>query len=198
MIFSFKSSQGRHQQAPLLEAREKFLLHMLTQGTSIRRMRSIATMLLHIIRVMNLTCTRLVTITEVHEGAIKWSADIEFRTKNGHAKTVKNFTYLAMKWLRFSAMLAQKADRVGPDDSYVEEFINFIKIERGMSSSTIPAHRVRLRAFFRWKTERNQTLAELTLSDLDAYVSSKFQAGHKPTYVRSIYTSLRLFFSSQK
>jgi integrase/recombinase XerD len=151
-------------------------------------------MLLHIIRIMNLDHVRLVETIEVQEGAIKWAADIDFRTKNGHAKTLKTFTYLATKWLKFSNMLFKKSTRLEPDDSYAEQFVNFIKLEKGMSSLTIRAHRLRLRAFLRWNTECKRTVAELTLSDVDGYIASKFQAGHKPNYVRSICTSLRLFF----
>jgi site-specific recombinase XerD len=194
VIFSFKSSQERHRQAPLAEAREKFLAHMLAQGTSIRRMRSIAAMLLHIIRIMKLDQVRVVEIIEVHEGAIKWAADTDFRTKNGHAKTLKAFTYLAIKWLRFSKMLFKECLRVEPDDSYAEQFVSFIKLEKGMSTLTIRAHRLRLKAFLRWNTECKRTVAEVKLSDLDAYIESKFQSGYKPTYIRSICTSLRLFF----
>lgn len=193
-IFAWKSTQARHQQAPLLELREAFLQHMLAQGTTIPRMRSIAAMLLHIVRVMDLNCFRLVAVRDVHEAAAKWCADIMVETRNGDAKTVKNFTYLAMKWLRHSDMLIRIAIRVEPDDSYTDAFIDFVKIERGMSPSTFDAHRFRLRAFLRWNRECNRTLAELTLSDVDGYITSKFQAGYKPTYVRSICTSLRLFF----
>jgi integrase/recombinase XerD len=193
-IFAWKKTQVRHQQAPLLEPREKYLLHMLSQGTSIQRMRSVAAMLLHVIRILNLNCFRRVAIAEVHEGAAKWCADIKFETRNGDAKTVKHFTYIATKWLRYNDMLLHEPMRVEPDDSYTDEFIRFVKIDRGMSSSTFEPHRFRLKAFLRWNRGFNRTVAELTLSDVDGYVTAKFQAGHKPTYVRSICTTLRLFF----
>lgn len=151
-------------------------------------------MLLHVIRIMNLDSIRLVEAIEVEEAAAKWSADAEFRTKNGHAKTPKNFTHLAKKWLKFSNMLVMESIRVEPDDSYAEQFVSFITLEKGMSLLTVRAHRLRVRAFLRWNTGYQRTLEALKVNDVDAYISAKYQAGHKPTYIRSICTSLRLFF----
>jgi integrase/recombinase XerD len=56
------------------------------------------------------------------------------------------------------------------------------------------AHRHRVRAFLRWNTECNRSLAEVTLCNVDAYVISKVKVEHKPSYVRGICQSLRLFF----
>jgi integrase/recombinase XerD len=194
LIFSFKSSLIRHREAPLLESRERFLSHMLAQGTSVRRLRSIGTMLLHIIRLMDLKEARPVELSEVKEGAVRWAHDIEFRTKNGHAKTGKHFTYLAIKWLRFSDMYVRQVIRVEPDDSYSEQFVHFIQTVRGMGTLTVRAHRLRVRAFLKWNTECQRSLADLTLSDVDGYILLKLESGHKPTYVRSICHSLVLFF----
>lgn len=155
-------------------------------------------MLLHVIRIMDLNEVRFVETTEVDQAAIKWSADVEFRTKNGHAKTPKHFTYVATKWLRFCKMLVKKLIRIEPDDSYSEQFVKFITMERGMSALAIRSHRLRVRAFLRWNTECRRSFSDLTLRDVDFYISSKFDAGYKPTYVRSICTSLRLFFELAK
>jgi len=194
LIFSFKSSLIRHRQAALLESRERFLSHLQAQGTSVRRLRSIGTMLLHIIRLMELKGSRSVELAEVEEAAVKWALDVEFRTKNGHAKTTKHFTYVAIKWLRFSEMLISTTTRVEPDDTYVEQFVQFIQTVRGMGALTVRAHRLRVRPFLKWNSECQRSLADLTLSDVDGYILSKLDIGHKPTYVRSICHSLVLFF----
>lgn len=132
-------------------------------------------------------------LTEVREAAIKWSSDIEFSNRNGQAKTVKNFTYVAIKWLCFNGMFTTPTIRVEPDDSYAEEFVHFIQIVRGLSQLTVRAHRLRIRAFLRWNTGCSRSLTELTLGDVDAYVMSKLRVGHKPTYIASVCGSLRLF-----
>lgn len=194
LIFSFKSSLIRHRGAALLDSRERFLGHLQAQGTSVRRLRSIGTMLLHIIRLMGLKEHRSVELAEVEAAAVKWALDVEFRTKNGHAKTAKHFTYVAIKWLRFSEMLVKPITRVEPEDTYIEQFVHFIASVRGMGVLTVRAHRLRVRSFLKWNAECERSIAELTLGDVDGYILSKLESGHKPTYVRSICHSLVLFF----
>ena len=143
---------------------------------------------------MDLKEARSVDLSEIEEGAVKWALDVNFRTKNGHAKTEKHFTFVAIKWLRFSEMLLRTVNRVEPDDTYVEQFIHFIHDVRGMGELTVRAHRLRIRPFLRWNTESKRSLADLTLNDVDGYILSKLEIGHKPTYVRSICHSLVLFF----
>jgi len=193
-IFSFETSRERHRQAPMLAAREEFLSHMLEQGTSVKRTRSVAAMILHIIRIMELKDHQPVARLSVDKAALKWSLDTDLWNKNGQANTIKQFTYVAMKWLRFNDMLATNITRVEPDDSYAEQFVNFIRIVKGMSLATIYAHRFRVKAFLKWNAERKILFEELTLSDIDTYVISKVKARHKPTYIRGMCYSLRLFF----
>jgi hypothetical protein len=59
-------------------------------------MRSITTMLLYLIRLMNLKDRHLVEPPEAHEAALKWSFDIGSSNKNGRAKTVKNLPILQL------------------------------------------------------------------------------------------------------
>jgi hypothetical protein len=91
----------------MLIARERFLAHLLAQGTSVRRVRSIAAMLLNITEVMDLKEVRPVELPEVEDAAARWSLKPEGRNRNGQVQTVKTFTYLAKKWFRFSAMLVE-------------------------------------------------------------------------------------------
>jgi len=57
-LFSFPSVLRRHLDAPLLEERNQYLTFLLNQGVSTQRLRTVATMLLHIMRLMELDCMR--------------------------------------------------------------------------------------------------------------------------------------------
>jgi integrase/recombinase XerD len=59
-IFVFESTRLRQRAAPLLKEREQYLSYMLDQGVSKQRVRTIASMLLHIIRLMELNSPRTV------------------------------------------------------------------------------------------------------------------------------------------
>jgi|ERR1035437_2740470 integrase/recombinase XerD len=56
---------ARHRTAPLLRERQQFLAHLVRQGTSHLRGRSIAAYLIHIIRLMKLTSLRNAELDEV-------------------------------------------------------------------------------------------------------------------------------------
>ena len=65
----------RHRTAPLLGEREQFLSHLLRQGTSHRRVRSIAAYLIHIVRLMELTSLRSVEVEEIRKAGECWASN---------------------------------------------------------------------------------------------------------------------------
>jgi integrase/recombinase XerD len=157
-------------------------------------MRTVAAMLLHVVRSMNLTELRLVELSEIQAAAMQWFLDVKFQNRNGQPKSIKNFTYLSIKWLRFHNMFSTRNIRVEPDDSYSELFVQHIQVVRGMSYATVRAHRLRVRAFLKWNTAHNRSLAEVTLGHIDAYIMSKLEAGYLPRSIASVCTGLRAFF----
>ena len=62
----------RHQEAPLLEERERFLLHLHQQGTSRPALRTLARELMHVVRLLELKSLRDVALGDVHRAAKRW------------------------------------------------------------------------------------------------------------------------------
>jgi integrase/recombinase XerD len=56
-ILKEQPALARHRAAPLLREREQFLSHLLRQGTSHLRVRSIAAYLIHVVLLLELTRT---------------------------------------------------------------------------------------------------------------------------------------------
>jgi integrase/recombinase XerD len=193
-IFALKSTRSRQQAAPLLSEREQFLSHMLNQGTSIGRLRSVASMLIHVVRIVQLENLRDVKVEEIDEAALRWVAEVESMNRNGKRKSASLFTYVAIKWLRFHNKLIVPNLRIEPDDTYVELFVQFMGVVRGMASATIRAHRLRVRAFLKWNTSHHRSLTEISSNEVDAYIASKLNAGYRPRSVASLCSALRLFF----
>jgi hypothetical protein len=71
-IFVWPSARARHREAPLLEEREQFLSHLLQHWSSHERVRSIATSLLHVIRLMKITNLRSVDPAEIEIAGERW------------------------------------------------------------------------------------------------------------------------------
>ena len=70
-LSSLPSVRLRHTSAPLLKEREKFLKHLSVRGLCRISIRMTAAYLLHIIRIMEFTELRSVTINEIEEAGNK-------------------------------------------------------------------------------------------------------------------------------
>src|ERR1700733_13012985 len=76
-LFTWPSVRSKQLAAPLLSEREQYLSHLLSQGISVQRVRSIAMLLLHIIRLIELDHPRMVQTEEIEKASIRWTTDIE-------------------------------------------------------------------------------------------------------------------------
>jgi integrase/recombinase XerD len=72
-ILEQSGARRRHHVAPLLKEREQLLSHLLHQGTSQHRVRSVAAYLIHIVRLMELTTLRRVDLKEIKEAGECWA-----------------------------------------------------------------------------------------------------------------------------
>src|SRR5580704_16136431 len=77
-IFKYTMLRKRQLEAPLLRERELFLLHMLEQGTSRRAVRALATMLLHIVRLLDFNALRAIDLLEIEQASLRWMSDPGF------------------------------------------------------------------------------------------------------------------------
>ena len=68
---------ARHRLAPLVKEREEFPSLLLGQGTSRRRLRSIAAYLIHAVRLLRLTNLRDVKVEEIKKAAESWAMGID-------------------------------------------------------------------------------------------------------------------------
>jgi hypothetical protein len=94
-IFVFKSTRSRQREAPLFREREQYLSYMLDQGVSKQRLRTIASMLLHVIRLMELTGPRVVDSAEIQEASQRWLKDTAHKMRRPGESSVESFTYAA-------------------------------------------------------------------------------------------------------
>ena len=52
-LFTWRSVRSKELEAPLLKEREQYLLHLLSQEVNAARVKTIASMMLHIVRLLN-------------------------------------------------------------------------------------------------------------------------------------------------
>lgn len=194
-IFVFESTRSRQREAPLLKEREQYLSYMLDQGVSKQRVRTIASMLLHVIRLMDLNCLRVVDRAEIQEGSQRWLMDTgSHKTRRPGECSVSSFTYTATNWLQFHNLINTPAAPAGPTGVIVEEFLHFLKVTRGMSPQTTRTYGSRIFHFLSWAMVRHERLSMISLHDVDDYLESKRGVGCLPRTIASFCAALRMFF----
>jgi integrase/recombinase XerD len=194
-IYKFESSRVRQRQAPLFEEREQYLSHILEQGTSKTHARLVGSMLLHIIRVMQLDSMRRVDVEEVREAANRWLTDPwPVKLRNGSQKSTSTFTYLALKWLTFHDQLNIAVEPKGPYDLILDQFVHFLTFTRGLASQTIDGYTSRVSLFLRWVSVRHENFSEVGINDVDDFFEARRNLGASPRTIVSFCNALRLFF----
>jgi integrase/recombinase XerD len=122
-IFEHNVLRKRHREAPLLQEREQYLLHMLERGTSGRAVRSLATMLLHIVRLLDIKALRMIDLAEIEQASSRWKTDPGFyRGRRPGSTSCHSFAYMAVGFFKFHNVMDQHALPVGPNDVIVRRF----------------------------------------------------------------------------
>jgi integrase/recombinase XerD len=186
---------SRHRKAPLLTEREQFLSHLLGQGTSRRRVRSVAAYLIHIVRIMELTSLRGVEFEEIKKAAECWANYRgPHRRKQAGKASAYCFSYVAKKWLRFHGRLIVARAAPNPFSELISEFEEHMRTIRGLSPDTIRSYGSGARVFLRWLAGRHKTLSSVSLHDVDDFLARKAADGWRPTTLATQGQALRAFF----
>lgn len=187
---------ARHRLAPLVKEREQFLSILLGQGTSRRRVRSIAAYLIHAVRLLNLTNLRDVKVEEIKNAAESWANyQGPLRRKKAGRSAAACFTRETTKWLRFHGRLTAAPSPARPFKEIISDFREALGSTHGLSLDTIRTYSSRAETFLKWMGTRNKYLACVSLNDVDDFLAEKAAAGWRPITLASQCQSLRSFFA---
>jgi hypothetical protein len=192
-MFKFESTRCRYRAAPLLKEREAFLAHLYGQHTSLRRLRSISALLVHIVRILKMEVVRVITPLEIREAAYQWTIDAH-SIKGKRNKNLQAFHALATRWLRFADLIARPASAETFSDSLLSDFLQYITVERGLSPETIQSYYKRTLCFLIWIREKGVKPIPGSLKTVNDYLITCMNSGYRPTTIASITCALRAFF----
>jgi integrase/recombinase XerD len=193
-LFTWPSVRLKQLNAPLLKERERYLSHLLSQGISAQRVRTIATMLLHIIRLVNLDHPRIVDMGEIKQASVRWAGDAESHiTRKAGPSSEGHFVFVALKWLRFVNFVKISVIPVEPADTIVEDFVDFMK-QTGLYPPTIRTYRSRVLHFLHWALARREQLSKVSLTDVDDFIEIKRGEGCLPRTIGSLCSAFKFFF----
>jgi integrase/recombinase XerD len=194
-IFEHNMLRKRQLEAPLLRERELFLTHMLEQGTSKRAVRSLATMLLHIVRLLDCSALRKIDLPEIDRASLLWTSDPGFYRGREPGETSRSsFTYLAVRFFKFHKVMDQPALPIVPNDVIVEDFRHFLKETRGMMPATLRSYGYNTKGFLNYMTSKSEPLPTISLQDVDDYFQKKREEARSPHTIVAYSMALRRFF----
>jgi integrase/recombinase XerD len=185
----------RHFTAPFLKEREEYISYLLRQGHTQGGVRAKASLLLQVIRLMEISSPRMVDLVEISRAAKSWAEDQEFhKIKKAGKKTEYRLYALALDLFRFHGLLNEPAT---PEQSFctlLEDFARHLRETRGLASDTIRGYMDRVSKFMNWIAIRHDCFADVTLIDIDDYLDSRREAGLQPATIASLCQALRTFF----
>jgi integrase/recombinase XerD len=194
-LFRLPAVVQRHRTAPLALERERFLLHLYRQGgTSRGNLVAYASTLLQVVRFLRLQRLRHVPLKEIQSAAERWAAYRGNHRKNKSGPwSAPYFTWIAKRWLRFHGHLVVPVRPQCPFDDKLQQFAEYMKSERGLSSVTICGRVWQTADFLGWLCRRHRRLRAVSLNDVDEYLARKASAWTNVT-VASRAAALRAFF----
>ena len=194
-LFTYPAVQIRHRSAPCAEARERFLEHCADQGYSRSMLQKIAWILLVLSQNVDLCQSKRVTYQQI-EFAVDQRARLTHRDKDiDHAQSSRQmFIHFAQAWLRFQRRLVEPEPDPRPYSAYVDEFVNFMRDERGFSPVTIATRYQQVTNFLESAWCPGLSLSAISVKDVDNYLGYKGNQGWSRASLHTLASALRSFF----
>ena len=183
----------RYRTAPLAQERAQYLAYLKAEGQSESRLRQINYLLLAIATTLSIPQQQSVNSVEIDAAANTWISGMARSTnrKSIHEYTVA-FVCLAKKWLRFWGRL-EETEKVQPFAKELDEYIQYLRRDRGLAETTLIYRRHALGEFLLWLSYRRESLQLATPADISAYIASPVPSGWTRGTLKSFTSGLRKF-----
>lgn len=162
-LFRRKAAHLRHRTGPLAVERERYLRHCADQGATAGEQRKRARCLLWLAKRMSSNGRRGVNAARLRT--------IVYRRPSPGPSMAQVLLEFGRPWLKFLGWWREAEEPV-PFVEQLEQYLTWMRDERGLSPVTISVRSRRIASFLRWcgKTDRN--FSALRPEDLDAYFAA--------------------------
>ena len=165
-VFNWRRVRHAQLAAPVLAEREQYLAYLLDNGVSRPSVRSTASALMHLVRLLDLHSMRAVHVSEIEHAAARWIVDpLAHVTRLVGPKSFENFTKAACRWFQFhNALVENRSD--DPLDLCLYEFLDSQR-EKRLSAATIRNRRDIVSDLFSWMRVHDMPLSQITAGDVE-------------------------------
>jgi integrase/recombinase XerD len=192
----FPRTAEKYRAAPLVEQRERYLVHLRETGARRSTLRKRANDQLSFVRLLDLKAGAQVSRSQVEAAAATWSQPKGRRCDQAASpETSSHFINHGLRWLAFLGWLDQPDGRRHPHDAEVRAFERWLREERGLSTATIQDYCRAADRFFLWLEERGTPLVDVEMTDIDDVIAEEHRRGAWNRRTRHDYAQrLRAFF----
>jgi integrase/recombinase XerD len=195
-LFKYPKVLARHQDGPATQERERYLVHRVNcDGVSQATLLRIARETLAVAREIDLSRGGSFTPEDIAAAAQRWTMKQLRNGRAGGLGSRRLFTQVATDWLRFIGRLEEPStDRFGRFSGEIERFSAYMQDERGLSATTVQNRRWHIEHFLRVACAGKESIADITIADIDAFLDLKGQQGWCRVSLASSAGALRTFF----
>jgi len=195
-LFEESRTLKRHRDGPLANERLQFLVYHAARGSVRTTLRRIDNFMLAIIEEMGLQATGEVSI-----GQIVAAADQRvFRDSRNHIRKYGRtsrwwFIHVGQQWLGQLGRLRVPEAPPVPYRGMIEEYADYLRQEKGLSSFTIDVRCRHVNRFLNHFYAERRQIEVIRNGDIDRFIIKKgSQDGHARSTVKTFVISLRCFF----
>jgi site-specific recombinase XerD len=136
-----------------------------------------------------------ITLQDIEAAGERWA---RYQRRRGRAGTTRwsrqRFVQVTIDWMRFLGRLKEPYREPGAFASQLESFVAYLRDERGLSPSTIRTQRWQVDSFLKSLPVDRESLAELTIEEVDNFLSLQGKRGWGRVSVATSARALRSFF----
>ena len=146
---------------------------------------------------IDLTTGTAISIHDVEAAADRWDAHQQrrYRLRGSALEGSRQlFIQKALPWLRFLGRLEQPDNESIPFTDLIKDFAAYMRNQRGLSAVTIRNRCWHVETFLDWFRELNRSFAEVSIRDVDAFLSLKAGQGWSRVSLATSAEAMRSFF----
>lgn len=194
-LFQYPTVLARHRNGPAADERRRFLLHRAKEGAARGTLLRIARELLVIAKHINVTTCKAIGRHDLEIAATQWAHHQQRRHRSHGPRWSKElFLQVGTDWLQFLGLWREREPAPSPFADLIEDFVHYMREERGLSEVTIRARCWHVQKFLTWLVSQNRPLAEASVRDVDAFLSRKGDQEWGRVSVATSAKALRAFF----
>jgi integrase/recombinase XerD len=174
----FSRTAERYRAAPLVEQRERYLVHLRETGARRATLRKCANEQLSLVRLLDLKEGGRVRLSQIEAVTVIWSQPKARRCdRSASPKAKTRFVSRGIQWMRFLGWLDEPEREHHPNHAEVAIFEKWLRQERGLSTATIQDYCRAIDHFFCRLSGKGVLLGAVRMTDIDDVIAVEHKRG---------------------